>query len=114
MGTGTKLPDLALRRWKDIAGACLAWHQGGDPGEVIRDGFGWLDPMQRDLCAGLFRTYTTLRAESRERLVDLDPPFSTVFHPDGQAVVSAELVFGLDGGEMIKLRTGRTGAGGLD
>jgi hypothetical protein len=110
VGVGTKTPDHALRRWKDVAGACLSWHQGTDPGEAIRDRFGWMDPVQRDLCTGLFRTYVRLMADSRDRVSDYEPEGSTVFHPSGGASAVASVLFALDGGELVKLRTGRTGS----
>ena len=50
VGSGTKVaPDLPLRRWKDVAGACLSWHQGTEVDEAARSWFEWMDPVQRDL-----------------------------------------------------------------
>lgn len=58
----TKRPDNALVRWKAVMEAITQWYVDGTPtdvGRIERDLFSALDPVQRELCSGAFRSWRT-------------------------------------------------------
>lgn len=114
-GPGSALPRATLDRWIAVADACASWHNGMEVDEIVRDQFAWLDPVQRDICAALLRTYTELMADYRNRFESLDTGFITLHHPDPNenAAVTAAYQWALTGDsghELIKLKTGLYGS----
>ncbi len=112
-GPGSKLPDLQLRRWRDVFSACVGWHQGTEPAQLVADRFGVLDAVQRDLCAGLLSRYASLIGPYRDRVADFEPTGVSVRHPSENVYLSAAVALeleGEEGHELLKLRTGRRGS----
>ena len=114
-GPGTALPSANLDRWIAVADACASWHNGMEFDEIARDQFAVFDPVKRDICASLLRSYTNLMRDYRERVVSLERDWVSVPHPDpdSNAAVSAAYQWTLEGEagpELIKIRTGRYGS----
>ena len=74
-GTGTKMPDANLVRWKAVFESFKDWHETGDsPGEIIDRQFAWMDPVQKDITATLFTTARSLLPRQEGETIDWDPP----------------------------------------
>lgn len=114
-GPGTALPRATLDRWIAVADACVSWHNGTELDEIVRNQFVAFDPVQRDICSSLLRSYTNLMSDYRQRVVSLEREWINLPHPDPErnAAVSAAYQMTLEGDagpELIKIRTGRNGS----
>lgn len=116
-GSGSRLPDGALRRWQAIRDAAVAWHHAGRPEEgeelaAVRDAaFGGWDAVQRRILDDRFDAFRRLfPADATD--VDLDPVSGGVIHAATNRSISVGVQFDVrspDGWQALRIKTGRSG-----